>query len=208
MISASFLSIHDNLETKIKALAQTKITYLHVDVMDGLFVPKKTWRAKEVEPFVKDLNKPLDVHLMVNDLKTYIDEYALLKPAFITFHLEATNDPQMIIDYIHTLGLKAGIALKPATSLEALKPYLPSLDLVLIMSVEPGAGGQSFLNNSLYKIDELAKMKAQYHYVIEVDGGINDQNIALLKQADLKVVGSYITNSSNYEEQVNKLIAE
>ena len=114
----------------------------------------------------------------------------------------------MIIDYIHTLGLKAGIALKPATSLEALKPYLPSLDLVLIMSVEPGAGGQSFLNNSLYKIDELAKMKAQYHYVIEVDGGINDQNIALLKQADLKVVGSYITNSSNYEGQVNKLIAE
>ena len=205
-IAASYLSIKDNLEEKIKVLDNTTIDYIHVDVMDGEFVPNKTLDFNSLESILNNTNKPLDVHLMVNDIKSYIDDYSKLKPIFITFHLEATNNLNEMINYIKNLGIKVGLSIKPNTPIESIIPYLKDIDLVLIMSVEPGMGGQQFITNSIDRINYLKEYRSinNLDYVIEVDGGINDETIKLVN-SDISVVGSFITKSDNYQEQVNKL---
>ena len=143
---------------------------------------------------------------MVNDIEKYIDEYKNLDPEYITFHFEATKKPLDIIDRIKKTGSKVGMAFKPDTPVEVLEPYLDLLDLVLIMSVEPGMGGQEFLNSAIYKVDYLKKQKLEkhYQYMISIDGGINEQTISLV-DCDIYVVGSAITKQNNYEEVINKL---
>ena len=206
MLSASFLSAKDDFKMSIDKLNHTNIDYLHLDIMDGLFVNNKTWDISEMQELLRNNHKPLDVHLMVNDIENYICDYEQLDPEYITFHLEATSNPLDIINKIKKMGSKVGIAIKPSTDVEKLKPYLAILDLVLIMSVEPGMGGQSFLNNSIYKVNYLReqKEKEHYQYLISIDGGINLDTINLV-DCDIFVVGSAITNSFNYEEMVNKL---
>jgi len=205
-IAASYLSIKDNLEEKIKILDNTTIDYIHVDVMDGEFVPNKTLDFNSLESILNNTNKPLDVHLMVNDIKSYIDDYSKLNPIFITFHLEATDNLNEMINYIKNLGIKVGLSIKPNTPIESIIPYLKDIDLVLIMSVEPGMGGQQFITNSIDRINYLKEYRSinNLDYVIEVDGGINDETIKLVN-SDISVVGSFITKSDNYQEQVNKL---
>ena len=206
MISASFLSIKENLKENIKRLDKTNIDYLHLDIMDGLFVPNKTWDINEIKELLNGVRKPLDVHLMVDDVDKYIDEYASLDPEYITFHYEATSNPLEVIKKIKKTGSKVGISLKPDTKIEVLEPYLDLLDLVLVMSVEPGMGGQTFLNSSIYKVDYLKeqKLKNNYQYMISIDGGINEETISLVT-CDIYVVGSAITKQDNYEEVINKL---
>ncbi len=206
MISASFLSIKENLKENIKRLDKTNIDYLHLDIMDGLFVPNKTWDINEIKELLNGVRKPLDVHLMVDDVDKYIDEYASLDPEYITFHYEATSNPLEVIKKIKKTGSKVGISLKPDTKIEVLEPYLDLLDLVLVMSVEPGMGGQTFLNSSIYKVDYLKeqKLKNNYQYMISIDGGINEETISLVN-CDIYVVGSAITKQDNYEEVINKL---
>lgn len=203
-ISASFLSIRQDLKTNIQRLCHTDIDYLHLDIMDGQFVLNKTWCKEELEPILDD-TKPLDIHLMVEDVYAYIDEFASFHPVYLTFHYE-TLDVLEKIAYIHSKGCLAGVSIKPQTDVTLLQPYLPFLDLVLVMSVEPGYGGQSFLENSVSKIEWLYQMRKEngYSYVIEVDGGINDKTISKVAKADIAVVGSFITNG-NYEENVQKL---
>ena len=209
MISASFLSIKENLKENIKRLDKTNIDYLHLDIMDGLFVPNKTWDINEIKELLNGVRKPLDVHLMVDDVDKYIDEYASLDPEYITFHYEATSNPLEVIKKIKKTGSKVGISLKPDTKIEVLEPYLDLLDLVLVMSVEPGMGGQTFLNSSIYKVDYLKeqKLKNNYQYMISIDGGINEETISLVN-CDIYVVGSAITKQDNYEEVINKLKSE
>ena len=206
-ISASFLSIKEDVKINIKKLDQTTIDYLHLDIMDGYFVDNKTWGIKEVLETLNDTSKPLDVHLMVRDIFKYIDNYKALKPVFITFHLEATSNPLEVIDYLKQNNIKVGMSIKPNTEISELEPYLSYLDLVLIMSVEPGMGGQSFIKNSIEKIELLNQLRKEnnYHYLIEVDGGINDDTAKFCEKADILVVGSYITNSADYQNQINKL---
>ena len=208
-ISASFLSIKNDLKTNIKKLDQTNIDYLHLDIMDGKFVDNKTWKFIELKNILKSTNSLKDVHLMVNNVKKYIKKYKKLKPEYITFHLEATKTPLKIINIIKKNGIKVGISIKPNTNIEELRPYLSLVDLILVMSVEPGRGGQEFITASIDKIKYLdeKRLKNNYKYVIEVDGGINDTNYHLLKSCnvDIVVVGSYITNSNNYQEQIDKL---
>lgn len=208
-ISASFLSIKNDLQGNIKNLDQTNIDYLHLDIMDGKFVSNKTWRFIELKNILNSTNSLKDVHLMVNNVKKYIKKYKKLKPEYITFHLEATKTPLKIINIIKKNGIKVGISIKPDTNVEELRPYLSLIDLVLVMSVEPGRGGQEFITSSIDKINYLDNMrlKNNYKYVIEVDGGINDTNYHLLKSnnVDIIVVGSFITNSNNYQEQIDKL---
>ena len=206
MISASFLSVKENLKENIKRLDKTNIDYLHLDIMDGLFVPNKTWDINEIKELLNGVRKPLDVHLMVDDVDKYIDEYASLDPEYITFHYEATSNPLEVIKKIKKTGSKVGISLKPDTKIEVLEPYLDLLDLVLVMSVEPGMGGQTFLNSSIYKVDYLKeqKLKNNYQYMISIDGGINEETISLVN-CDIYVVGSAITKQDNYEEVINKL---
>lgn len=200
-ISASFLSIKDNLKENIDLLTKCDIDYLHLDIMDGIFVKNKTWDISEIKNLI-NYNKPLDVHLMVSDVYKYVDEYKDLNPEFITFHYEVDLDIMDIINYIKKYNIKVGLSIKPNTKVDEIIPYLPYLDLILVMSVEPGEGGQKFIIDSVDKIKKLKELKG--NYVIEVDGGINDSTIKYVSDADIVVVGSYIT-SGNYEERIKNL---
>ena len=206
MLSVSILGIKENIKENIETLDKLNIDYFHIDIMDGIFVPNKTWKYEEIKSYLSDAKKPKDIHLMVNNPKKYIKQYISLKPEIITFHYEATNNPLELIKYIQKYNIKAGISIKPNTKIDVLKDILKYVDLVLVMSVEPGAGGQSYIENSTNKINELKELKEKnnYNYLIEVDGGINDITKEKAKNADILVVGSFITKG-NYKEQIEKI---
>ncbi len=206
-ISVSILSIKEDIKENIKVLDNLDVDYIHLDIMDGNFVPNKTWDILEIENLITDHNKPLDVHLMVSDIKKYIDDYSKLNPEYITFHYEATSDPANVIAYIQSKEVKAGISIKPNTDVEELMPYLSKIDLVLVMSVEPGKGGQKYISSVNEKIDELELVRKayNYNYVIEVDGGITNETIKECANADIFVVGTYITGSEDYKEKIEEL---
>ena len=205
-IAASFLEIKENVVEEVTKLSSENIDYMHLDVMDGIFVENKTYSFEQFYDIVKFVTKPKDVHLMVSDVKKYIDEFANLNPEFITFHFEAVSEVSSVINYIHEKGIKVGISIKPSTDISEIVEYLDYIDLVLVMSVEPGRGGQTFIENSVKKIEGLYNLRENenYNYLIEVDGGINDQTIKLCEKADICVVGSFITKQ-NYNEAIKKL---
>lgn len=202
-ISTSILST-ENRQIAIKKLNETTTDYIHIDTMDGNFVNNYQLPINEIVELNKITKKPFDVHLMVNNPQEYIEKLANLNIEYITFHLEINHNIHKIINMIKNLGYKVGLSINPKTNIEAIIPYLNHLDMVLIMSVEPGQGGQSFIPNSLDK----AQMIRQYnsHITIEMDGGIKDHNINEIKKyVDIAVVGSYITNQDNYQEAINNL---
>ena len=204
-ISASFLSIKENLKENIELLTNMDIDYLHLDIMDGLFVDNKTWDINDIKKII-NYNKPLDIHLMVEDVFKYIDEYKMINPSFITFHYEINYDIMKLIDKLKNLNIKVGLSIKPSTDVEDITKYLPYLDMVLVMSVEPGMGGQQFIIESTDKINKLVELrnKNNYHYLISVDGGINNETIDKVKNADIAVIGSYLTNG-DYKENLKKI---
>ena len=204
MISASILSIKENIKENIEILDKTSIDFLHLDIMDGKFVENKTWDIDDIKDLVGNTTKPKDVHLMVEDVKTYVDKFKILKPEFITFHVEVKEDISNLINYIKKEGIKVGISIKPNTKVDAILPYLHLIDLVLVMTVEPGRGGQEFMTSVIPKVEQLNNLKKEYKFLIEVDGGINDKTISQVK-SDIYVVGSYITSSNGYQKQVNNL---
>lgn len=203
-ISASFLSIKENIKENISKLTKTDIDYLHLDIMDGKFVSNKTYSIDEIKEII-NYDKKLDVHLMVLDIKKYIDDFKCLNPEFITFHYETNYDIMDLISYIKSLNIKVGISICPDTDVKVLDKYLKYVDLILIMSVVPGAGGQQFIESSIDKINYLKdeRIKNNYSYLISVDGGINDETIKLVN-SDIAVSGSFITNG-DYNENVLKL---
>lgn len=196
-LALSVLQIKD--EEKLKSIKNLDVDYIHLDIMDGIFVPNKT---DDISDIIKTLDKPIDVHLMVSDIISYINKYALLNPEFITFHVEAVDNPLEIINYIKSKNIKVGISIKPNTSIDKIKDYLDLVDLVLVMTVEPGYGGQKYLDSVTYKINELKSYNGKFK--IEVDGGINDETIKNVSLCDIVVVGSYITNG-DYETQIKKI---
>lgn len=206
MISVSILGIKEDIKNNIQLLDKQNIDYMHIDIMDGEFVSNKTWNIDEISDILNNTKVKKDVHLMVNDVKKYVEDFVTLNPEYITFHFEAINNVLDMIKYIKSLNIKVGLSIKPNTKVEEIIPYLSYLDLVLVMSVEPGYGGQKFIENSVDKINELYILRSDYnyHYVIEVDGGINDITAKICNNADILVVGSFITNG-NYEEQINKI---
>ena len=205
-IAASFLDIKENIVEEVTKLSNENVDYMHLDVMDGIFVENKTYTFEQFYDIVKFITKPKDVHLMVSDVKKYIDEFANLNPEFITFHFEAVSEVSSVINYIHEKGIKVGISIKPSADISEIVDYLNYIDLVLVMSVEPGRGGQTFIDSSVKKIEQLYNLRENenYNYLIEVDGGINDQTIKLCEKADICVVGSFITKQ-NYREAIEKL---
>lgn len=205
-ISTSILSIKEKKEENIKKLANTSTNYIHLDIMDGKFVPYETSFKDEKEVLI-NTKKPLDIHLMVEDVLTYVEEYKNFNPTYITFHLEVNENINEIIKEIKKI-CKVGISIKPNTKIEELIGYLDDIDLVLVMSVEPGKGGQEFIEKSIEKVEELYNLREQngYHYKIEVDGGINSDTIKKVSKCDITVSGSYITNSDDYEKQIKNLI--
>lgn len=206
-ISASFLSIKEDLKNNIKKLDNSNIDYLHLDIMDNIFVPNITWSVEEIENLLNGTKSKKDVHLMVKDVIKYIDDYSKLNPEFITFHFEAVDNVINVINYIKKKNIKVGLSIKPNTKVEEIIEYLPLIDLVLVMSVEPGFGGQVFIPDSLNKIEELYNIRKNnnYNYLIEVDGGINSSNIKYLDKCDIVVVGSFITNNSDYNKAISEL---
>lgn len=206
-VAVSFLKIKKDLKTTINEINKTDADFIHVDIMDGKFVEKTTYSYHELEPILKDSKIPLDVHLMVNDPVDYILNYKNLSPEYITIHSEIKHNLKDLIDLIHSYNIKAGISIKPNTSVESIKYLLEYIDNVLIMSVEPGKGGQKFMDSVIDKIYELKRIKEEnnYNYVISIDGGINDKTINKVRDVDFVISGSFICLSDNYQEKINLL---
>lgn len=195
-VSVSVLSSSINACDITKKLDNTQADYIHLDIMDGKFVENKTWTFSEVKKIISYSKLPLDVHLMVKDPLKYLDDYAMLNTIYFTFHYEAVKDVKGTIEKIKEYGLKVGIAICPDTNEEVLYPYLKDIDQVLVMSVFPGASGQSFIENSLNKIKTIKEeiLRQNTNTVVSVDGGINDETALLCKEAglDMLVSASYI----------------
>lgn len=202
-ISPSILASNNRIESTLK-LNNTNSDYLHIDVMDGKFVENFQFPLKEINEIEKISKKPLDIHLMVENPENYITKLRNKNIEFITFHIEINQNIKNIISLIKSLNYKVGISLKPNTKVETLIPYIKDIDLILIMSVEPGKGGQEFMPSSLNKADEIRLLNK--NIIIEIDGGIKDNNInEIKKHVDIAVVGSYITNSTDYNKAINNL---
>jgi len=206
--SPSFLSSDfSKLESEIKSISNAK--WLHFDVMDGKFVDNKTYNHKILKEVSEYSNQVFDTHLMIENPEKYFIDYVNNGADIITFHLEATNNPKKLIADIKKKNVKAGISIKPNTDARELIPFLSELDLILIMSVEPGKGGQKFLPNALKKIAFLDKQRKlnNYEYLIEVDGGINIKNAKAVKEVgcDIIVVGSFIFNHKDRKAIIEEL---
>ena len=207
-ISVSYLSSKKSMRETIRLIEETTADYIHVDLMDGGFVSKKNFTTKEVEELLEKHTKPLDIHLMVFDPIIYVSSLAKLNPEFITFHLEATKDIVKTIEAIKMQGIKAGITIRPDTDLYELMPYLSLVDLVLIMSVNPGEGGQEFMMSAVDRLQALREIRKNngLSFLIEIDGGINKDTIKFVKDVDIAVSGSFICNSFNYQERIDELL--
>lgn len=205
-LSISLLNAKDRKKT-VKKLNNTKIDMFHIDVMDGKFVTNKSFPVEEIIELSSITSKPLDIHLMVNDPVIYIEKLNELSNINnITFHLEINKDINNILNKLKKYGIKRGIALRPNTDIKEIIPYLNNIDLLLVMTVEPGLGGQPFIETSTERIKQIKKIIKDYNIILEVDGGINDKTISKVSDANISVVGSFVTTSNNIEEAINKLI--
>ncbi len=214
-ISTSILNVDkENAMKTFYDLEVAKTDYYHIDVMDGRFVEKNTTELMyDYANSIKHIsNIPLDVHLMVENVQKYIEQYLELKPHFITIHYEAFKDKKEIkktLQYLKENDIQCGLSIKPKTKIEEIYEFLPQLSLFLMMTVEPGKGGQKLIPETIEKIRKLKEYIYQNNLetFIEADGGINTENAAILKDAgvDIMVVGSCIINSDDYKKTIKEL---
>ena len=208
IVSPSILSADfANLERDIKKVENAGADWLHIDVMDGHFVPNITIGVPVVKSIKEIATLPLDVHLMIENPEKYIEPFAKAGSDILTFHYEAAKDNvKGIIDKIHSYGINAGLSIKPKTSPEEIIDYLPSLDMVLIMTVEPGFGGQKFMPDCAEKIPVI-KQHAPENLIIQIDGGINADTAKVCTQygANSLVAGNYIYKSDDIEKAILSL---
>lgn len=208
ILSADFSKLGD----EIRLVENLGADYLHFDVMDGHFVPNISFGVPVLESISRIHDMVNDVHIMISEPKEYIKKFAAAGADIITFHYEACADDEEVrevIDLIHSYGVKAGLSIKPKTPVEVLDPFLKDLDLVLIMSVEPGFGGQSFIPDALTKISYLRYLidSQDYDCLIEVDGGINEKTGHMCAEAgvDILVAGSYLFGKADIKERMESL---
>ncbi|HRM35568.1 ribulose-phosphate 3-epimerase [Aliarcobacter cryaerophilus] len=210
LVAPSILSADfGNLEQEIKAICEAGCDLVHVDVMDGHFVPNLTIGPVVVEPVSKVSSKPLDIHLMVENNNFFVDLFAPLKPKYLSFHIESEKHPHRLIQKIRSLGISPAITLNPHTKVEDIEYLLEDLDMVLLMSVNPGFGGQKFIPSVIEKVKKLKELikKKNPNCLIEVDGGVSDKNIKELKDAgvDVVVAGSFVFGSGDYKKAIDSL---
>ncbi len=198
-----------NLQRDIDMVNESEADWFHLDIMDGVFVPNISYGMPVIQAIKKYAKKTLDVHLMIVQPERYIETFAKLGSDILTVHFEACPHLHSTIQSIKANGMKAGVSLNPHTPVNVLEDIIQDLDLVLIMSVNPGFGGQKFIENTYKKVRELRSLinKSGSKALIEVDGGVNDQNIVALKKSgvDAFVAGSFVFNHKNPKEIISKL---
>ena len=208
ILSADF----GNLAAEIRAICEAGCDLVHVDVMDGHFVPNLTIGPVVVSAVAKAATKPLDIHLMVENNSFFADLFLPLKPKFLTFHIEEEKHPMRLIDHIRKNGVSPGIVLNPHTPVSAIEHIIDEVDMVLLMSVNPGFGGQKFMPVVLEKTRALRELieRKNAKCLIEVDGGVNGLNAPDLEEAgaDVLVAGSYIFSSNSYEQAIRAIKLE
>lgn len=211
IVAPSILSANfSNLLKEVKDVEKCGAAFLHIDVMDGHFVPNITMGPVIYKDLREKTDIIFDVHLMIDDPNKYAEAFINAGADVLTFHYEAVKNPKKIISYIKSYGIKAGISIKPNTDVNVLDDLLSEVDLVLIMSVEPGFGGQKFIDTALDKIKYLSNLKTErgYSYLIEVDGGINYETASLCAEAgcDVVVAGTYIFTNPDRNKIIKDLI--
>lgn len=208
ILSADF----GNLAAEIRAICEAGCDLVHVDVMDGHFVPNLTIGPVVVSAVAKAATKPLDIHLMVENNSFFADLFLPLKPKFLTFHIEEEKHPMRLIDHIRKNSVSPGIVLNPHTPVSAIEHIIDEVDMVLLMSVNPGFGGQKFMPVVLEKTRALRELieRKNAKCLIEVDGGVNGLNAPDLEEAgaDILVAGSYIFSSNSYEQAIRAIKLE
>ena len=197
------------MESTVKELDRSHADYIHFDVMDGDFVPNLTFGPKFISNIRKYSNKVFDVHLMINRVEKFLDEYIKSGSDIITFHLEIDENINNLIEKVREHGVKCGLAIKPKTPWEKIEPYIKSIDQVIIMTVEPGFGGQSFMNDQINKIENISSYIKSHglNVDIEIDGGINYETGKLCTDAgaNILVAGSFLFKQENLIEATNQL---
>ena len=202
-IATSILASNDRIAS-IKKLNNSNTDYIHIDVMDNKFVPNFQMPTAEINQLNQYTKKPFDIHLMVEDPISYIENIDISNTTCITIHVEIKKDLNKLIDIIKAKKLEVGLAIKPQTNPNVLDKYINKIDKIIVMSVEPGFGGQKFIEKTPNKIKAIRNKRKDI--VIEVDGGINKETVDKVKNiVDIAVVGSYITNCNNYNEAINNL---
>jgi len=206
MLSADF----GHLDRDTRMIDRSAAEWVHIDVMDGVFVPNISFGFPVLKAISKATTKFLDVHLMIVEPEKYVVRFAEAGAALVTFHIEATTDSKRCIELIRATGAQVGVSIKPATPVEALREILPLVDLVLVMSVEPGFGGQSYIEGSTEKIAELRKLANELNpkLIIEVDGGISAANAGEVfgAGADVLVAGSAVFRAEDPEAEIVKML--